>query len=387
MATHKVAAGQGQHFVFVNGFPRKLDGLSFWEGATVNKPALALVLEAPDDVLTARVEERGRGDDHEEKIIDRLAFYRQHTQPVVASINEAGIARYLDAACEANLLFAAAVHVLQPSLVFLTGKTDLLKVLGQRLSEELGPASTQVDYQALRQDCPGPVTEILGRRLKEPDAAGRLVVVHGFPERQTSHDLEEWLSREGLPQPILLLQLGPGSTEDLPSEGLLLRHFEEIDEKSSARMVQLIRSCQPLSLAAPYAALSLLHRWMAVAPHLQWWDPNLFRKIEGHYVSYMKSQSQKHRREAGTYTRPSESPSMEVWVSWSWLRRCLVLVQQHACTHAHTHVHVPIPPHRKLFRVACSQKVLLALARCFGCPTSWSLRGTWTTAAMSCRKR
>ena len=285
MSQRKHAANQGQHFVFVNGFPRKVDGLSLWEGAAITKPALALVLEAPDDVLTARVEERGRRDDHEESFIDRLSFYRQATQPVVAALHEAGMARYIDAACDATLVELAAAHVLQPSVVCVEGNGAFCKVLCDRVAEEL-PACTQIEISKLDRRGTLRPLEILRQRLHEPDCMSRLVLVQGSTSK-----LGEWLSQPGLPQPTLLLQLDLSDPSDAAqSDGVFLRRFQDVHEKSMATMLQLIRSCQPLSVPAAHSAIILLHRWMSVAPHLQWWDPDLFRKLEGHYVNYMKLQ-------------------------------------------------------------------------------------------------
>ena len=87
------------------------------------QPSLVLVLEAPDDVLRARAEQRGREGD--QNFTERLAFYRTATEPVVAAFRKAGIARYIDATGSESMTVASARYHFQPTLVLATGDPAL----------------------------------------------------------------------------------------------------------------------------------------------------------------------------------------------------------------------------------------------------------------------
>ena len=85
----------------VDGFPRNFDNVGGWErvmGDTVVVDGV-LQYEAPEDVLVARLLERGkssgRSDDNEESIRKRLRTYLESTLPGAARVHAAGLpARY-----------------------------------------------------------------------------------------------------------------------------------------------------------------------------------------------------------------------------------------------------------------------------------------------------
>lgn len=78
----------------LDGFPRNLAQASFLEQLLANlnqSPDFALNLLVPDEVLIARMLERGRKDDNEDTIRRRLQVYRDDTAPVIGFYEERGI--------------------------------------------------------------------------------------------------------------------------------------------------------------------------------------------------------------------------------------------------------------------------------------------------------
>jgi adenylate kinase len=70
----------------LDGFPRNVSQASFLDGLLQEldqSPDFALNLEVNDDVLIARLLERGRKDDNEDTIRRRLQVYREQTAPVI----------------------------------------------------------------------------------------------------------------------------------------------------------------------------------------------------------------------------------------------------------------------------------------------------------------
>ena len=69
-----------------DGFPRNVSQANFLDKllAEINQPCeCVLNLEVPDDVLVTRLLTRGRKDDNEEVIRNRLVVYRQQTEPLI----------------------------------------------------------------------------------------------------------------------------------------------------------------------------------------------------------------------------------------------------------------------------------------------------------------
>jgi adenylate kinase len=55
-----------------------------------------LLLVAPDPVLVERVRERGRHDDREDVVAQRLRIFREQTEPLIAFYRQRGLLRELD---------------------------------------------------------------------------------------------------------------------------------------------------------------------------------------------------------------------------------------------------------------------------------------------------
>lgn len=82
-------AGSGKEKFLVDGFPRDIDNLKCWQDkmSTVAEVQFLLFLDCPEDVMTARLLERGktsgRTDDNAESIVKRLRVYEDSTRPII----------------------------------------------------------------------------------------------------------------------------------------------------------------------------------------------------------------------------------------------------------------------------------------------------------------
>ena len=78
----------------LDGFPRTLPQARSLDGA-IGQHALdaAVVLEAPSRMLVERMLDRGRADDTEESVRNRLKVYEEETEPLVGLYLERGIVR------------------------------------------------------------------------------------------------------------------------------------------------------------------------------------------------------------------------------------------------------------------------------------------------------
>ena len=77
----------------LDGFPRNVDQAVFLDGllASLDQPPGRVVnLEVPDQVLIARLLQRGRQDDNEDTIRRRLEVYQEQTAPLIAYYQEKG---------------------------------------------------------------------------------------------------------------------------------------------------------------------------------------------------------------------------------------------------------------------------------------------------------
>jgi UMP-CMP kinase len=71
--------------VLVDGFPRNMDNLQGWDRVVGSKVSVTgvLFLDAPEDVMVARLLSRARNDDAPDTIRKRLATFRNETVPVL----------------------------------------------------------------------------------------------------------------------------------------------------------------------------------------------------------------------------------------------------------------------------------------------------------------
>lgn len=85
--------------LLIDGFPRIVHEAEVLESALTfyeRKAVTILNLEAPEDVVRARMESRARDDDTPESIEARLAWYREETLPVLAYYRKRDDTRVVD---------------------------------------------------------------------------------------------------------------------------------------------------------------------------------------------------------------------------------------------------------------------------------------------------
>ena len=300
----KAELGLDPHVALVNGYPRMMDGFAFWEELDkIAKPSLVLVLEAPDDVLQARVIDRARPDDRK-RFEERLTFYRRQTDPVITAFHDTGRTRFIDATGTTDFVEASALFHLQTAVVFACGKPEMYrKVCDEVVNLGLPQKVSCLDVGDMVGDSQVVVEKILVAVRQRP---GSVILLKGFP--RTQEDLKAWR----LAEVLLVLDFESG----LDLSGHFTRQFKDAGTATQNSVCQLIQSCQPLHVAAPFAATALLRNWMDAARYTQWWDPKKFESFFSEYSSYLKTQVGKHKDAPSLYVRPSDSPPLEVWLSW-----------------------------------------------------------------------
>lgn len=300
----RAALGLGPHMAFINGFPRMMDGFEFWEELEkVVKPSLVLVLEAPDDVLKARVIDRARPDD-QKSFEERLTFYRRQTDPVITAFHDTGRTRFIDATGSIEFVEASAIFHLQTAVLFACGQPEIYgKVCDEVVDLGLPYQVTCLDVAEVLGDSQVVVDKILSVVRERP---GSVILLKGFP--RTQEDLKAWRLVE------VLMVLDFDSKMDF--SGYFTRGFKDAGPATRNTVSQLIRSCQPLHVAVPFAATGLLRNWMDAARYIQWWDPSKFESFQPQYAGYLKDQVAKHKGMPSLYVRPSDSPPLDAWLFW-----------------------------------------------------------------------
>lgn len=305
----RTVAAKPAHFVFVNGFPRMMDGFRFWQNhSDVVKPSLVLVLEAPDDLLKGRAEQRGREGD--EKFEERLGFYRTSTEPVIAAFRKAGITRQIDATGSPQLVSGSAGFHMQPSLVFACGDPKLYGAVCRQAVARLGTRLRHINVDRIREAIGSKfVAAEIFKEVAMYGPWGSPILLEGFPR-----DLEELktLSEDGL----VTLDFNSG----LVFSGNFVRSFQDAELGSVDAVVKLLQCCQPLQVSPIFSAIGLLKSWMDAARHMPWWDFSFFlSEAQPSYLAYMRQESAiaaRHPAGDAGYMRPSVSPPMDAWLCW-----------------------------------------------------------------------
>jgi adenylate kinase len=89
----------------LDGFPRSVEQAGALDALLreERRPLTGvLFLDVPDDVVAERLAQRGREDDTPETIKERLAVYRESTEPLVDYYERRGLLRRIDGAREAD---------------------------------------------------------------------------------------------------------------------------------------------------------------------------------------------------------------------------------------------------------------------------------------------
>lgn len=106
-------SGSGQGFL-LDGFPRNTSQAKALD-LELGSDGVQLVLHvrANDEEIVRRLLARGRGDDREEVIRDRLKVYAQETRPLVALYQERGILRTVDGTGSVDQVYGRIQAVLK----------------------------------------------------------------------------------------------------------------------------------------------------------------------------------------------------------------------------------------------------------------------------------
>ena len=97
------------------GFPRNIDQANSLKSLLekINQPLEGVVLiKISDDYLIKRLLERGRQDDNEEVIINRLKIYREKTSPLIDLYAKQGILEEIEGNADIDVVFSCIEQAL-----------------------------------------------------------------------------------------------------------------------------------------------------------------------------------------------------------------------------------------------------------------------------------
>lgn len=92
MVEHRLKQPDAENGWILDGFPRNVNQANFIEKllsrsnnqkAKISNPLIVINIEVPDEILVSRLLSRGRKDDNEETIKNRLEVYHQQTKPLI----------------------------------------------------------------------------------------------------------------------------------------------------------------------------------------------------------------------------------------------------------------------------------------------------------------
>ena len=81
LVQERLSLSDAQHSFLLDGYPRDLFQAEFL--LTISKLSGAIVMTLTDDLILKRLLARGRADDNEQVINDRIKLYKETTQPVL----------------------------------------------------------------------------------------------------------------------------------------------------------------------------------------------------------------------------------------------------------------------------------------------------------------
>jgi len=119
MVADRLDAPECAQGVILDGFPRTLPQVSLLDDILVVRERqldAALLFEVPEEVLVARIAERGDGrlDDRPEVIAERLAVYHQKTRPVIETYRGVGALQVISGDQSPDAVLEACLRLLQP---------------------------------------------------------------------------------------------------------------------------------------------------------------------------------------------------------------------------------------------------------------------------------
>ena len=93
----------------LDGFPRNVSQANALKNLLekINHPLEAVIsIQIADDVLIKRLLERGREDDNEEVIVNRLKVYREKTSPIIDLYRKQGLLVEIDGNADIDVVFS-----------------------------------------------------------------------------------------------------------------------------------------------------------------------------------------------------------------------------------------------------------------------------------------
>ena len=99
----------------LDGFPRNINQANALKNLLekINHPLEAVIsIQIADDVLIKRLLSRGREDDNEEVIVNRLKVYREQTSPLIDLYSKQGLLVEIDGNAEIDVVFSCIENAL-----------------------------------------------------------------------------------------------------------------------------------------------------------------------------------------------------------------------------------------------------------------------------------
>ena len=99
----------------LDGFPRNVNQANALKNLLekINHPLEAVIsIQIADDVLIKRLLSRGREDDNEEVIVNRLKVYREQTSPLIDLYGKQGLLVEIDGNAEIDVVFSCIENAL-----------------------------------------------------------------------------------------------------------------------------------------------------------------------------------------------------------------------------------------------------------------------------------
>ena len=93
----------------LDGFPRNVNQANSLKNLLekINQPLEAVIsIKISDDYLIKRLLARGRDDDNEEVIVNRLKIYREQTSPLIDLYSKQGILKGIDGNADIDVVFS-----------------------------------------------------------------------------------------------------------------------------------------------------------------------------------------------------------------------------------------------------------------------------------------
>ncbi len=113
MVVERLSASDADCGYLLDGFPRTEAQADALEEATADHPVeLSIYLDVPGEELVSRLLGRGRPDDTEEVVRNRLRVYREETEPLIRHYESGGMLRGVDGVGSVPEVFSRIAEVL-----------------------------------------------------------------------------------------------------------------------------------------------------------------------------------------------------------------------------------------------------------------------------------